>query len=285
MREPRGTGRDTSITSVTTAFLQEARDARPATPTMFVPLRPRAGSRRRARRVRSRYLAAAVASVNRSPGLLAAGHDDHRREPGSPQLERVVEPRRAAPATAGRRTAPRRARRSHRRPAPSLARCEPHLHERDPDVETATEASDRRRTRLAMRPGPTGTAEVDGCSGADGTTAVGAAISQTVVRGQHASARTSRSRRARTSDSNSGGPTVRPVTATRTGACALPELEAVALPHQSRARPSAPSASQSARSSYAVDRRRRAPSAAAGLHRLVPRRSSIGGSARNRKST
>ena len=75
-------------------------------------------------------------------GPLAAGHDDDRREALLPQIERVVEPG----GQHGRRPPVVLRGAEHDDRVGSLravvARCEPHLHERDPDVE-GEEAEDR----------------------------------------------------------------------------------------------------------------------------------------------
>ena len=93
-----------------------------------------------------------------------------------------------------------------------------------------------------------------------------------------------RSRPSTTSDSKSGGPTVRPVDGDTDGRLCLPELEAVALAPPSRARPSA------SRHPRARPRRRRSSrrarlAASAAFIALSHDAGSVCGSSRNKKST
>ena len=174
-------------------------------------------------------------------GLLAARHDDDRRQTPRPQRDHMVEPRRQL----------------RRRPAVVLGGAEhhdrvdrpglvttprrPHLVQRDhvvrkPDGREDDDDADRDaewsappapiQTHRLRASGPTSGAYVTG------TSAVGTSVVGTSRVGHDASWRSSAARSLRSvssrpitsSDSNSGGPTVRPVTATRTGAWALPSF-------------------------------------------------------------
>ena len=261
-----GTGRTRAARSVDAVVLQErgaAAQRLPRVVARHLPQRASSGTPLR----RAGSWPTRSASVKRSPGWLPPVTTITRRQVLLVELDGVVEPGLRAPATAGRRTGRRRARRwppparaSSRRDGP------PHLDERDAEVQHRPQDATSDRERPPQRPDDAASRR---------PRASRAARSRSSV----APGRAPRATR------TAAGPTVRPVTATRIGAWALPSLspcrsrraamacvERVAVPRRSRRR----------RRRRRRARRRRA----CGLHHAFSHDvASISGSSRRGKST
>ena len=159
-------------------------------------------------------------------GLVAAGDHDQRRQPSLPQLDHVVEPgrqlrRRAAVVLRGTHHHDR----VDRAGLVAAARP-PHLPQVDSEVPDQQPARAARRAPARSTAGAGAIRTPDRRRDRPPATIGGCRRRRRSPDGAPPAARAGgaapRRARAAPAASNSGGPTVRPVTATRTGACALP---------------------------------------------------------------